>query len=128
MRVYFSSFFEFVNYYFGHDTVYLMKKWIRHRKMLLRLEETISFLKKCLNNGVIPSHLNSISRLPINLHNNRLKRKFNKISKNCIRQILRLEIGDAYDRIRSLTTELCDIVRNISTLLPAALCDRFFCL
>lgn len=49
--------YDYILYYFGRETLTILKKWVDINYKLIRSKSKLSFLKQCKTNNVIPAHL-----------------------------------------------------------------------
>ena len=120
------TFFQFVKYNFGFNTVSFMKKWIHTQKSMIRMRMRINFLNNCLRLNLVPAHLNRFARYDKQLQHVKSILKFNGILNVFIKHMLRNEIKDAYRHIHSLQMLSFKLVRCISRTLPIATLNAFF--
>lgn len=95
------TFFQFVNFNFGSETVKHVKKWTNTQRSITKMKVRISFLKNCLKHNVIPPHLKRWSRLKNNLYHHRSVSKCETMLKRLIFNVVKVEISDAHRFIYS---------------------------
>lgn len=121
------SFFNYVKFCFGTETVICMKRWINLQKLITRMKLRIIFLNNCIRHNIIPPHLKNLcSRSIVDLHHARSISKFKDICKRFITGIMKNEISDAHRTIHSTRFEMVKLAHRIAYMLPSSICDEFF--
>ena len=120
------TFFGYVRFYFGTETVIYMKKWTNLQKTITKMKLRIAFLKKCIRHNITPPHLNFCSRIANNLYHARSISKFKNLRNRFITGSMKIEICDAHSIIRSSLSEVIELARHIVNTLPNFMCDDFF--
>lgn len=123
----FISYFQFINYYFGHSTMCAFKDWIKLQKSMIRAKLKINFLRKCINHNIT---LPSLSKIWItferNLCHDKSRVKLVNMKSIFIGRLLRLQIRDLFFKIRSIKNLILVNSRFLYQHTPVSVCNAFF--
>jgi len=87
---------EFIYVYFGIYTMNLMKMHMTLISSLAKAESRVSFLKKCIHQNLVPTHLRFLIAKHIILRSFKSHRNLTRLNNIYIRKTLRLEQKDTY--------------------------------
>lgn len=94
-------------------------------KLHIAVRIRIYFLKSCIKYDLTPSHLTkSIKHITFYFKSSWLR--LNRINKKSIDMICRLEITDAYNKLRNIQSEMYRISKAISLILLYEIDDDFY--
>jgi len=120
------SFFNFILYTFGLNSVLLLKKWIHHNKDLVKLKARYNYLLECKRSNLVPKHLFKYGTVKLHFYNDFSSRRAISLSHRFVRSILNLEISDNFKQRKTLVSNIYRLSRDIERNLPSYLCTQFF--
>lgn len=126
MRHYSFSFFNFIFTTFGKYPVYLLKSWIKQRKMIIKNKVRIRFLKFCIASNIFPPHLYQFYKFSLNLNQHSSITRFNRMKKRFITVLLKTELNDAFRTLEYSQTNVLRFERLITRHIPYYICHSFF--
>jgi len=125
MRYYtYFNFFNYIKFYFGLCGIRNLNNFIKINKTITNCILRIRFLKTCIKHNLVPVHLKGIQH--INLSQNSSMRRFDRINKKYIDLLLKLELTDTYNQLRSLRSKLFYAYKNITSFFPIYITENFF--
>jgi len=110
---------KFINYHFGNQGSFLLKRWIDTNYKILRLTSQLYFLKQCKHNNIFPTHLSHICSVNNWLRQQRAIRKFNNTLHTAKKEFLKIEIFDLHRSLHHLNRELQRFSIYLSNFLPS---------
>jgi len=120
------SFFYFIHYTFGMNSVFLLKKWIHNNKDLVKLKLRNKYLLECKRLNLTPKHLSKYETDKLKFYNEFSTRRAASQSHRFIRSVLNLEISDNYKHLKVLIVNIHRLTRAIERSLPSYICNQFF--
>jgi len=127
MRYYtYCNYFKYIKFYFGLRGIRNLNYFIKINKIITNCILRIRFLKICIRQGLTLVHLNVSQQVKhIHLSQDSSMRKFKKINKKYIDLLLRLELSDTYDQLRSFKHKLFSAYNNIIRFFPIHIAENF---
>lgn len=123
----FYSFFHYISFLFGHNSVLLFKSWIKYRKILIKSRLKTEFLRKCIRLGIVPSHLATfLSNFDTNLSCRRSINSFKHCKRRFIKKLLQIELSDTYSCIRAAHIHIYKLSHSLYRYIPMSVCNSFF--
>jgi len=122
----YSSYFCFIYYTFGENSVFSLKKWIQYNKDLVKIKARNKYLLRCRRSKLVPKHLNKFQNCKLKFHNDYIYDRAESAFHRFSLKLLNLEISDNFQKIKTLTKSIYRVTRNIEKNLPAYICNEFF--
>jgi len=126
MRYLHRNFFKYVSTTFGILCSRLLKSWINQQKLIINNKIRVTFLKACIQNNIVPIHLQNIIGNKLIMSDHNCNRKIKHLRHVFATKILKIELNDAHKSLNSAKIEVCRLVREISKHLPVYLYSKFF--
>jgi len=123
---FYISFFSFIHYTFGLNSVLLLKKWTHYNKDLVKLKARYKYLLECKRSNLVPKHLSKYGTDKLQFYNDFLSRRTLSFSYRFVRSILNLEISDNYKQRKILVSNIFRLSRAIERNLRSYYCNQFF--
>ncbi|XP_071578466.1 uncharacterized protein [Temnothorax nylanderi] len=124
MRV---SFFQSIKYQYGQYAVKSFKLWIKYNKIIIRCNLKIEFLRKCIEHGVMPSHISScLARFDNSWFDPRTRGKYKHCKRRFARQLLHIELNDTFCYVRFAYSQIFKISSSLYGDIPMFICNSFF--
>lgn len=120
-----SSFFQYINFVFGQNTVLLFKSWIGFNKSIIESRLKTEFLRKCIKFNIIPPHVSNV-RFNANFFSHKSANDFKHWRLLFSKQLLQIEFSDTYLYIRAAYTQIYKLSRLLYRDIPLSICNSFF--
>lgn len=129
----FFKFLHFVSVYFGHCSSQHLKTLNNIERSIIKVRLQADFLKRCVNNNMVPPHLEGFARRKVYLHSERLLNHIVRANLLHARKIMLIEIKDCYSHLNVLRARSRSLSKNLSRSLPKNIWNNFcnlqsFCL
>lgn len=119
------SFLNFIRLHFGMQSFRLLKDYMNTLNSIINVQFRIRFLRSCINQNLVPTHLRFMLARQVYLFNTRSRKKFLMYSRLHINRMLKIEVSDAYSHLHYLRTKIFKLFEFIYNALPLNLCCWF---
>lgn len=102
----------------------MMKEFIKCNKVI-KLKSRIRFLKNCIQNNLIPTHVKFIYD-KIFLFESSSKFALYKMNNMYVSKLMKLEVSDSYKHLHTIRIKIFKLYNNIHNLIPGYMAQEFF--
>ena len=122
-----DTFFASVRDTYGHNTVKILKVYIKSLRQIIKCKAQVKFLIKCRRYDILPKHIQKVnSNLKhFKFTSRSIQRSFNNILHKFKITLLNKEIEDKNIQLTYWTNKSERLIKKLNSILPVNLIDKF---
>jgi len=118
------SFFKFIQDNYGYYIVKKYSKRIKYRKLIIKNNLRIKFIKDCIKYKIIPQYLNGLTKFNIDFHHHKSTKKFTCCKESFV-QKTHIELNDAHRSNHFCRMQVFHLANILQHHLSVKICDEF---